>query len=52
MLTLRKDIEKKVLEATRAANVKKTEDGSLELHGRTFFAWSSAIPGAPLQGDT
>ena len=51
MLTLRKDIETKVLKTTRAADVKSTEDGSLELHGRTFFAWSSAVPGAPLQGD-
>ena len=44
-----KDTRKKVLEATRAADVKKNEHGWLELHGRTHFAFTTAIPGAPLK---
>lgn len=43
------DTRKKVLEATRAADVKKNEHGWLELHGRTHFAFTTAIPGAPLK---
>ena len=42
-------MKKKVLEATGAANIEKNENGELELHGRTYFAWSSAVPGAPLK---
>ena len=48
-LTSTKDMEIKVGEAMRAADVKKNEDGCLELHGLTFFAWSTAVPGAPLK---
>ncbi|KAL9067211.1 MAG: hypothetical protein Q9161_007011 [Pseudevernia consocians] len=44
-----KDTKKKVLEATGAADVEKNENGELELHGRTYSAWSTAIPGAPLK---
>ena len=44
-----KDTKKKVLEATGAADVEKNESGELELHGRTYSAWSTAIPGAPLK---
>ncbi len=42
-------MEKKVLEAMRMADAEKSKDGSLELHGRTYFAWSTAVPGAPLK---
>ena len=42
-------MKKNVLEATGVADAKKSENGSLELHGRTYFAWSSAVPGAPLK---
>lgn len=42
-------MRKKVLEVTGAADVEKNENGGLELHGRTYFAWSTAIPGAPLK---
>ena len=42
-------MEEKFLEIARTADVKKNKDGSLELHGRTFFAWSTAVPGAPLK---
>lgn len=50
-LTLGKDTKKKVFEATGAADVEKNENGELELelHGRTYFAWSTAVPGAPLK---
>ena len=48
-LTFRKDTRKKVLEATEAAEVKKNETGELELHGRTYFAWTTAVPGVPLK---
>ena len=48
-LTSEKDMEKKVLEATRVADAEEYENGSLELHGRTYFAWSTAVPGAPLR---
>ena len=48
-LTSGKDIRKKVLEATGAADVEKSEIGELELHGRTYFAWTTAVPGAPLK---
>ena len=42
-------MEKKVVEATRATDADKYKNGSLELHGRTYFAWSTAVPGAPLK---
>lgn len=48
-LTPGKDAKRKVLEATGAADVGKNENGELELHGRTYFAWSTAVPGAPLK---
>ena len=48
-LTSRQDMKKKVLEATRAAVVDETENGGLELHGRTYFAWSTAVPGSALE---
>lgn len=44
-----KNTKKKVLEAIEAANVQRNENGGLELHGRTYFAWTTAIPGAPLK---
>ncbi|KAF6227315.1 hypothetical protein HO133_008758 [Letharia lupina] len=43
------DTKRRVLEATGAADVGKNENGELELHGRTYFAWSTAVPGAPLK---
>lgn len=48
-LTFRKKTKKKVLEATEAAEVKKNQNGELELHGRTYFAWTTAVPGVPLK---
>jgi len=39
----------KVLEAMKAADVAKNENGELALHGRTYYTWSTAIPGAPLK---
>lgn len=48
-LTFPKDTRKKVLEAMEAADVKKNENGELELHGRTYFAWTTAVPGMPLK---
>lgn len=44
-----KDTKKKLLEAAGAADVEKNENGELELHIRTYSAWSTAIPGAPLK---
>lgn len=48
-LTSGKDTRKKVLEATGAADIEKSENGELELHGRTYFAWTTAVPGVPLK---
>ena len=44
-----KETKKKVLDAIGAARVEKDENGKVELHGRTYLAWTSAVPGAPLQ---
>lgn len=44
-----KDMKKKVLEAVEAADVQRNENGGLELHRRTYFAWTTATPGAPLK---
>ena len=40
-------METRVLKIARGADVMKNKDGCLELHGRTFFAWSTAVPGVP-----
>lgn len=48
-LTLWEDTKEKVLEVTGATDIEKNESGDLELHGRTYFAWSTAVPDAPLK---
>lgn len=42
-------MEARVLAIARGADVKRNKDGCLGLHGCTFFAWSTAVPGASLK---
>ncbi|KAK3167943.1 hypothetical protein OEA41_004389 [Lepraria neglecta] len=43
------DIKSQSDEAMAGAYVDKNERGELPLHGQTHFAWTTAIPGAPLK---
>ncbi|KAI4155393.1 MAG: hypothetical protein LQ341_000185 [Variospora aurantia] len=42
-------VRKKVFTAMSAPDVEKNDAGELPLHGRVIYAWSSAVPGAPLK---
>ncbi|KAK4690954.1 hypothetical protein P7C71_g5944, partial [Lecanoromycetidae sp. Uapishka_2] len=44
-----KDTKKRVFEAMDGSDVETNENGELALHGQTFFAWTTAVPGAPLK---
>ena len=48
-LTLRQHTRRKVIEALEGPDVEKTEKGEVALHGHTVWAFSTAIPGAPLK---
>lgn len=40
---------KEVFEAMEGDDAETNENGEVELHGNTFLAWTTAIPGAPLR---
>ncbi|KAI4169130.1 MAG: hypothetical protein LQ343_005924 [Gyalolechia ehrenbergii] len=42
-------VKDKIFAAMNASSVEKNGNGDLPLHGRVFYAWTSAIPGAPLK---
>ncbi|KAL8943650.1 MAG: hypothetical protein Q9216_000938 [Gyalolechia sp. 2 TL-2023] len=42
-------VKDKVYAAMSASHVKRNGNGDLPLHGRVVYAWTSAIPGAPLK---
>lgn len=42
-------MKEKVFTAMSAPDVEKSDAGELPLHGRTVYAWTSSIPGAPLK---
>lgn len=48
-LTTVKDMKKKVFEATAGPDVETNENGDIAVHGQTFSAWTTAVPGAPLK---
>lgn len=48
-LTCEKDIKRKVFEALQGGDVKRNQQGKVALHGQTVWAWTTAIPGAPLR---
>jgi len=42
-------VQKEVFEAMEGDDAKMDESGDIALHGCTFLAWTTAIPGAPLK---
>lgn len=42
-------MRKEVFEAMEGDDIETNEKGEVALHGNTFSAWTSAIPGAPLK---
>ncbi|KAL9606690.1 MAG: hypothetical protein Q9179_000130 [Wetmoreana sp. 5 TL-2023] len=42
-------VKEKVFAAMGAPDAEKNRDGELPLHGRTVYAWTSSVPGAPLK---
>jgi hypothetical protein len=43
--------KKVVIDALGSDDVETNERGEISLHGQTVFAWTSAIPSAPLNSD-
>lgn len=44
-----KDVKRQFDEAIADSDTDKNEHGELPLHGRTYIAWTTAVPGAPLR---
>jgi len=42
-------VKKTLFDAVNSAGTKTDEQGRVAVHGRTFIAWTSRIPGEPLQ---
>ncbi|KAL8954050.1 MAG: hypothetical protein Q9222_000107 [Ikaeria aurantiellina] len=42
-------VKEAVLAAMNAPDVERDPDGKLPLHGRTVYAWTSSVPGAPVK---
>lgn len=42
-------VEDTVFAAMSTSSVERNDDGCLPLHGRIVYAWTSAVPGAPLK---
>lgn len=51
MLRLLQKTKKVVIDALESDDVEMNERGEISLHGQTVFAWTSAIPSAPLKAD-
>jgi len=49
MLTWVKNVKKQVLEALEGDDVEQNKQGEVALHGKAVWAWTTAIPGAPLR---
>lgn len=44
-----RETKSKVFEALKGSDVERNEDGKVALHGHTIWAFTTAIPGAPLK---
>ena len=44
-----KDVKRQFDEAMAVSDTHKNEHGEFPVHGRTYIAWTTAVPGAPLR---